>query len=78
MLINFRKLSFAKVEICKGTNAVFNLFRSARANQRRSQARVTQDPGDCHLRERLAAALGNEVEGPYARDRLVIDEIGQQ
>ena len=78
MLINFRKLSSAKVEICKGTNAVFNLFGPAGTNQRRSQARVAQHPGDCHLRESLAATLGNEVEGPYARNRLVIDEIWQQ
>src|SRR5438270_13660489 len=76
--VDLRELLVAEVEALERGDIRFELRDAADADERGSDARIAQDPGHRHLREGLAAARCDLVQGPDLDDRLVGDQAGRQ
>ena len=76
--IDLLQLRSSELELLEGVERVVELIDVARADERRSNTRVAQHPSDCHLRERLSAALRDVVESAHALEICFAEELLQQ
>ena len=67
-----------KCELVQRVERVVELLDVARADQRRGDALVAQHPRERHLRERLAARLGDLVERADVLEVLVAQQVRRQ
>src|SRR4051794_34917734 len=74
--VDFLQLVGGEVELVQRPQAVLQLLDRTGADQRARDALVAQHPGDRHLRERLAAVLGDLVERADAGEVLLGEEVG--
>src|ERR1700683_2420458 len=73
--IDVLELRRGEPELLERVERVVKLRDVARADERGGDAFVAQHPGDRHLRESLAAAFCDLIEGAHALDVLVAQEF---
>jgi hypothetical protein len=75
VLVDLAQLVVGEVQALERAERVVELGDARGADQRRGHARVAQDPGDRHLRERLAAPLGDLVERAHVLEALLGEHV---
>ena len=73
--VDLGELVGGEVEVVDRADAVLDLGRARGADQRRGDAAVAQHPGERHLGQGLAAALGDVVERADVGDGAVVEEL---
>ena len=76
MAVDLSQLLARERRCLRGVQAVVQLRDRAGADQRRRHARVAKHPRQRHLRERLAAPLGDGVQRADAAEVAIVQELG--
>jgi hypothetical protein len=73
--VNVGELIRGEIEVVEGGDVLLELRDAAGPDQRGSDSRVTQSPGDGHLGEGLASSKGDLVERSDEGEVVVVDRV---
>ena len=78
VLVDSSDLLWGEFQVRQRTHVCLKLSHAARSDQRRGNPRVTQCPGNGHLRERLAPRQRNVIQSSDMREIFIIEHVASQ